>query len=93
MIPMQYKKITATELARNIASSIDQVRISGQPLYITKGSKTVAELCPPPQSGYPVEKLAELLASLPRLDEDAESLSKDIRRIKKQAAIPDTPWD
>lgn len=88
-----HEKITATELVRNLSTVIDKVRISGQSMYITKGSQTIAKLSPPPKAGYPINKLASLLGSLPKLGDDAETLSKDMRVISKGASLPENPWD
>lgn len=88
-----HEKITATELVRNLSNIIDKVRISGQSIYIIKGSKTIAELSPPPKSGYPINKLAGLLNSLPKLGDDAETLAKDMRMVRKGANLPESPWD
>ena len=90
---MQHESISATELARNVSMSIDKVRMSGYSLYITKGSRTVAELCPPPKSGFPVEKLADMISALPKLGDDAKAMSEDIEVARKQAKLPENPWD
>lgn len=89
---MMHASISATELARNIAVSIDRVRMSGHSLYITKGSQTIAELRPPPKAGLPIEKLVSLLHSLPRLSGDAQEMAKDLTYIRKQAILPRNPW-
>lgn len=85
--------ISATDLVRNLSGAIDNVRMSGNSLYITKGSRTVAELCPPPKTGFPVNKLAGLLKSLPKLGEDISVMAVDLENIKRQACLPDNPWD
>lgn len=90
---MQNESISATELARNVASSIDRVRLSGQPLTITKGSQTVAELCPPPKPGLPVKQLLHVLLNLPKLgDDDAQAMAKDMSKVRQHATLPGTPW-
>ncbi len=88
-----HESVSATELARNLSAVIDKVRISGRSLSITKGSQTVAELRPPSKPGYPAEKLAALLNSLPRLDNEADSMAKDLTRIRQSAQLPENPWD
>lgn len=89
---MQHEFITATELARNVATSIDKVRVSGRSLYITKGAQTVAELCPPPREGFPIEQLSAFVASLPKLGSDGPSFRQDIDSMRQQAEIPGDPW-
>jgi len=88
-----HESVTATELVRNLAGVIDRVRISGQSLYITKGTQTVAELSPPPKSGCSIEQLVDVLSSLPKLDQDASAMAADIKKIKGAASIPENPWD
>lgn len=90
---MKHQTISTTELARNVAMSIDQVRISGQALDITKGSQVVAALVPPPKPSLPVQALAEVLSTLPLLDDKANNFAEDIAVIKTRAKLPDSPWD
>jgi len=80
--------ITATELVRNLSVAIDKVRMTGN----TKGSQTVAELSPPPKPGLPINKLADLLKSLPKLGDDASAMAKDLDNIRRQANLPENPW-
>lgn len=87
-----HETITATELARNLSGAIDRVRFNRRPLWITKGSQTVAELSPPPKAGYPIAQLSEMLASLPSLGEGASNMAADQNRIRLQAALPENPW-
>ncbi len=90
---MQNESISATELARNVSTSVDKVRVSGKSIYITKGTQTVAELCPPPKTGYPIDQLAEMIASLPGLGNDAGALASDINKTRQQTKLPGNPWD
>ena len=89
---MKHESISATELARNISTSVDKVRVSGKSIYITKGTQTVAELCPPPKTGCPVDQLAEMISSLPGLGVDAEAMSSDLKKARQQAKLPGDPW-
>lgn len=93
MARSSHDTITATELVRNLSLAIDKVRITGQSLYITKGSQTVAELSPPPKPGLPINQLADLINSLPKLGEDASAMAEDFKTIRRRARLPDTPWE
>lgn len=93
MKPKTHETITATELVRNLSVAIDKVRITGHSLYITKGSQTVAELHPPPKAGLPTNKLAGFLKSLPKLGDDTSAMAKDLETIRRQAKLPESPWD
>jgi len=88
-----HNTITATELVRNLSVAIDKVRVSGQGLYITKGSQTVAELKPPPKAGLAINKLAGLLNSLPKLGDAATDMAKDLEQIRREANLPENSWD
>jgi hypothetical protein len=88
-----HESVTATALARNLSVMIDRVRVSRRSLYITKASLTIAELGPPPKSGYPVSKLAELFDSLPKLGDDRKPMRSDLTSIRKRAILPESPWD
>lgn len=84
--------IKATDLVRNLSSTIDQVRISGKPLLITKGAKAVAELRPPPKVGFPVLRLQELLESLPTLGKELKAMLRDLVNVRKKSGLPKDPW-
>lgn len=88
-----HRSITATELVRNFSKVIDEVQISGQSIYITKSSQTVAQLSPPPKNGYPIKKLANLLSSLPDIQEESKTMADDLQNIKHQATLMENPWD
>lgn len=88
-----HDSISATELARNVAVSIDRVRLTGRSLFITKGSQTVAELCPPPKTGIAITKLAEVLGALPKLGDDASVMAEDLNKVRRHAKLPGNPWD
>ncbi|KTD35959.1 hypothetical protein Lnau_0943 [Legionella nautarum] len=88
-----HETISATELVRHLSAMIDKVRISGRSLYITKGVQTIAELSPPPRSGFPIKNLASFIKTLPSLGEEAQGMSQDIKSIKNGAKLPESPWD
>ncbi|AUB85624.1 hypothetical protein [Candidatus Thiodictyon syntrophicum] len=81
------ESVTTTELVRNLSVVIDRVRLTGRRLAITKGSQTVAELSPPAKSGYPIARLGELLASVPKLDGDARAMADDLALIRRAAEV------
>ncbi|MBK5964676.1 hypothetical protein CCR95_11440 [Thiocystis minor] len=87
------ESITTAELGRHLTVAIEQVRRSGRRLTITKGHQAVAELSPPTKTGYPIAQLGALLASLPKLNADAQAMSDDLARIRQTSELPDTPWD
>ena len=87
------EKISATELARNLSSIIDRVRINRTHITITKRNQSVAELIPAHQQGFPVAKLAKFLEDLPRDLVDQKEFSGDLNQIRKESLLPDSPWE
>ncbi len=85
--------IKATDLVRNLSGTIDQVRMSGRPMLITKGTKAVAELRPPPRVGFPIIKLKELFESLPQLGKENKAMLRDLGKVRKSLSLPKNPWD
>lgn len=93
MYANNHDSITATELARNLATALERVRFQKQGILITKGNQVVAELRPPKKVGYPVDQLNKLLFSLPTLKKGSVSMKKDQEYIRSQANLPGNPWD
>ena len=88
-----HETISATDLVRNFSAMVDKVRISRRSIYITKGMQTIAELSPPPRSGFPIKNLASFLKTLPSLGDDTQNMYQDIKSIKNKASLPENPWD
>jgi hypothetical protein len=87
--------ITATYLARNLSDLLNQVRYQRVTLEVTRGSDLIAYVCPSPaMTGYPINQLDRLLASLPQFSTDeVEGFLADTRAgVASQSAEPDT-WD
>lgn len=88
-----HETISATDLVRHFSAMVDKVRFSGRSLYITKGIQTIAELSPPPKSGFPIKNLANFIKTLPSLEGDAQDMSQEIKSIKNRAKLLENPWD
>lgn len=86
--------ITSTDLARNLAGTIDKIRLSGHAIDITKGNQIVARLVPAAQKGLPMEKIESFFQNLPSLDpKDKQLLANDLKTIRDNASLLDTPWE
>lgn len=87
--------ITSTDLARNLAVTIDKVRLSRQAINITKGHQTIAQLIPAKQEGLPIAQLANFLSNLPHLSgKHAQSMAADLKIIRESAVLPDdSTWE
>jgi prevent-host-death family protein len=87
------QRITTTELSRNLANVIDQVRISRTHMTITKGSHEVAQLVPVAGNGTTLADLQSLLNSSPLSAAEQQTFSKDLQTIRQNASLPESPWE
>lgn len=87
--------LTATVLARNFSTYLNQVCYQGASFEIQRGAEVVARLTPPaPTGGYPLEKLASLLCNLPALsDDEAAEFLRDIENAETQLVTHPDAWD
>lgn len=88
---MSIKRITATELARNLSAVLDQVRETGQEFVVERRRQPVAQLSSSPGRMTAAEALAGLHESLD--DQAAEAWEADARR--GDSALSDEhcdPW-
>lgn len=86
------RKITATELARNLRAVLDQVRESGESYIVERGGQPVVQVSPTPGAQTAAQALADLYRTLPA--EAVEGWMEDARRGR--AALDETlrdPWD
>jgi antitoxin (DNA-binding transcriptional repressor) of toxin-antitoxin stability system len=82
------KKITATELAKNLSSVLSRVQYRGDRFVVERNGEAVASLGPVEgHSGIKVRELFGLLSQLPRPD---EGFADDLEAI--QAAQPTTEF-
>lgn len=85
-------RISATELARNLASIIDQVRVSRTRMVITRGNQDVAQLVPVVSNGATLADLGRLLQRNLLNREQQHAFSNDLRTIREAASLPTSPW-
>ena len=92
---MPSRRVTATEFARNLSSMLNEVRYRDAALEIWRGKECVARVMPVARpSGYPIDQLGQLFASLPRLDpDDATAFEHDLAELDRTVAMPSDSWD
>lgn len=82
--------ITATDLARNLAITIDKVRLSRKAINIVKGNQTVAQLSPVKHGGLPITQLENFLRNLPHLESaHTQNMASDLQMLRENATLPD----
>lgn len=84
--------ISATELARNLANVIDQVRISHTRMTITKGNQAIAQLIPVAGNGTTLADLQMLLDKSPLSSAEQQHFNEDLDAIRSAANLPESPW-
>ena len=85
--------VTSTELARNLPALLDQVRVSGKRIAITRGNREIAQLGPPTPKGASADALKVLLTRNPRMPVETTAYVKDLNDIRNAAALPPSPWE
>lgn len=72
------RRITATELSRNLSTVLDQVRETGEEYLVVRGRQPVARVLPTPGRLTAEQALADLYRTLDPAD--AETWKVDARR-------------
>jgi antitoxin (DNA-binding transcriptional repressor) of toxin-antitoxin stability system len=81
-------RLTATETARNFSTILNRVA-AGEEIEVIRSGATVAVISPPRVRLQPASRLRELLESAPPVDDD---FAEDLRRIRREADVPESPW-
>lgn len=90
------RRVTATELARNLSALLGEIRYRRIDLEVTKGDEVIARVLPPEArpAGCSVDRLDGLFRRLPRLEpHEAEAFASDVREARKALAESESPWD
>lgn len=82
---MSTKRVSATEFARNLSSMLNDVRYRAVSLEVWRGKEAIARVTPAAQGiGYPVDRLNDLVASLPKLSaRDADAFLRDLEELDR----------
>ncbi len=87
------QKISATDLARNLASVIDQVRVARLPMTITRGNQDIAQIVPVINSTVKLSDLAHLLQKNQLNKSQKQAFADDLSDIRQSATLPESHWD
>lgn len=86
-------RISATELARNLASVIDQVRVSRYRMVITRGNQDIAQITPVANQNFSLADLNKLLHANRLSAAERKAFSQDLNNIRQAATLPQSPWE
>jgi antitoxin (DNA-binding transcriptional repressor) of toxin-antitoxin stability system len=90
------RRVTATELARNLSALLGEIRYRRIDLEVTKGDEVIARVVPPDvaPAGCLVDRLDELFRRLPRLEPDeANAFVADVREARRSLVETESAWD
>jgi len=88
------QRMTVTEAERDFANLVDRVYSEGIRVELARGDKVLACLTPAePRSPLKIQDLNTFLQSLPKLGDDAEAFSEDIRALRRNFPAEANPWD
>ncbi|MEE9310102.1 MAG: hypothetical protein V3U64_03710 [Cocleimonas sp.] len=93
MVNKLLQRISATDLARNLASVIDQVRVARLPMTITRGNQDIAQIVPVINSTITVADLSTLLKKHQLTKSQKQTFADDLANIRQSATLPDSSWD
>lgn len=89
------KRITATDLARNLSRVLDKLSTDGEEILIERNSRAVAYLKAAPVEQNALEAMGDLYRTLP--EEAAKGLQADIKSGRFRGATLEKgvrdPWD
>ncbi len=86
--------LTVTEFSRGLSDFLSQVQYQGQSLDIQRGKRVVARVLPAVAStGFPIDRLDELLAKGPQLTTaERQAMVADVRAQRAKLTARDDPW-
>jgi antitoxin (DNA-binding transcriptional repressor) of toxin-antitoxin stability system len=93
MVNQLIQRISATDLARNLASVIDQVRVARLPMTITRGNQDIAQIVPVINSTITLADLSSLVKKNQLTKSQKQTFADDLSSIRQSAMLPDTHWD
>lgn len=81
-------RLTATEIARNFSAILNRVA-RGEEIEITRNGTTIAVISPPKTRVLSPDRLRELLASAPPVDDD---FGRELREIRSRVGPAESSW-
>lgn len=91
---MSVLALTVTEFSRGLSDFLSQVQYQGQSLDIQRGKRVVARVLPAvATSGFPIDRLDDLLAQGPQLKaSERRAMADDVRVGRSRLLARSDPW-
>jgi len=88
------ERISLSDAQRDLTDLVDRIVSLGVSVDLERDNRVVARISPVrAESKLKVRDFGEFLENLPRLGEDAESFSNDVRDIRSDFPPEASPWD
>lgn len=90
------RRVTATELSRNLSALLGEIRFRRIDLEVTKGDQVIARVVPPDPAptGCPIDRLDDLFRRLPMLGrQEADAFAADVHAVRRVLTESGTAWD
>ncbi len=86
-------RLTVAEAERNFAGLVSRVCSEGVGVELQQGDSVIAYLTPAqPKSKLKIQDLNAFLEGLPKLEDDADAFSADLRAIRHEFPAEIDPW-
>ena len=86
-------RLTVAEAEQDFAGLVSRVYSEGIGVELQRGDSVIAYLTPAmPQSSLKVQDFNTFLQNLPKLGDDADAFSADIRAIRHEFPAETSPW-
>ena len=87
-------RITVADAKRDFVNLVDRVYSEGISVDLERDEKVIARITPAgPSSPLRVRDLNAFLRALPKLGDDAEPFSDDVRAVRRLFPAEADPWD
>lgn len=93
MVNQFIQRISATDLARNLASVIDKVRVARLPMTITRGNQDIAQIVPVINSTITLADLSNLVKKNQLTKSQKQAFADDLSDIRQSATLPSSSWE
>ena len=88
------ERITISDAQRDLMSLVDHVYLHGVSMDLERDQTVIARICPVrPPSTIKVGELSAFLQQLPKLGDDTDAFSHDLREIRREFPSEGNSWD
>jgi prevent-host-death family protein len=88
------ERMNVTQAARNFSDLLNRVYYQGVSVELERNNKVIARIVPVSRADEAAPRtLSAILASLPKLGDDAEAFAEDVLSVRRELPPERSPWD